>query len=93
MTRGYRGAKEFDPAAARDALIRKMTSGVQEIEQPQLGRTSYRSFDELQRALALVNGLSGAGGGSVTVIQSVRSSSCGSGCGCPTAWDRWGSIC
>ena len=41
----------------RDKLLRKMFSGVQEIENPLLGRTAYRTMDEMQRLLAYLNGL------------------------------------
>ena len=35
----------------RARLLRIMTSGVLEIEQPALGRTQYRTLDEVQSAL------------------------------------------
>jgi hypothetical protein len=39
----------------RDRLLAIMTSGIQEIEQPQLGRTQYRSMADVQVALRAVN--------------------------------------
>lgn len=73
----------------RARLMTLMTSGVLEIEQPQLGRTQYRNFGELQQALAMLNSMAGVGGATATVIRSVRSSySSGGGCCC--AFNRWG---
>ena len=36
-------------------LLRKMFSGVQEVDQPLLGRTAYRTMDEMQQLLALLD--------------------------------------
>jgi hypothetical protein len=41
--------------AQRARLMKILTSGVQEIEQPQLGRTQYRTLDEVQVALRYVD--------------------------------------
>lgn len=42
--------------AQRAKLMRILTSGVQEIEQPALGRTQYRTLDEVETALRYVDG-------------------------------------
>ena len=74
----------------RDLLLQQMTSPVLEIEQPQQGRTQFRSVAEMQRQMAIINGISGAPAtGSVTVIR-MAGSACSSGCGCPASWNRWG---
>jgi hypothetical protein len=39
----------------RARLMRILTSGVQEVEQPQLGRTQYRTMDEVQVALRYID--------------------------------------
>lgn len=41
----------------RDQLVRVMSSGVLEIDQPALGRTQYRTLDEVAAALRVVNGM------------------------------------
>ena len=41
----------------RERLLRIMTSGVQEVEQPQLGRTQYRTMEEVEAALRYLDGL------------------------------------
>jgi hypothetical protein len=41
----------------RERLMRIMASGLQEIEQPALGRSQYRSIDDLERALRALDGL------------------------------------
>ena len=56
----------------RELLIRKMTSGVLEVEQPQLGRTQYRSMEEMQEALAYLNALIDGASGDTAATQSRR---------------------
>ena len=41
----------------RERLLRLMTSGIQELEQPVLGRTQYRSMEEMAEALRILNGM------------------------------------
>lgn len=40
----------------RAKLVRTMTSGIAEIEQPMLGRTQYRTGEEMQAALQTLDG-------------------------------------
>lgn len=56
----------------RERLLTLMTSGVAEIEQPQLGRTQYRSIEEMQVALRQVDDLIAQLGGGAGAAAGVR---------------------
>ena len=58
--------------AQRLRLVTMMTSGVSEIEQPALGRTQYRSFEEMQIALRYLDDAIAAISGGETAAQRVR---------------------
>ena len=43
--------------AEKQKLLRRMFSGVSEVENPLLGRTAWRTMDEMQKLLALLDSL------------------------------------
>ena len=58
--------------AEKEQLLKQMSSGIQEIDQPNLGRAQYRPMAEMQEALRILEGRIDAATGAITGTSDYR---------------------